>query len=426
MKKPLPVLFALAFVAAPAFANVTVTSPGSGETVTTPAKFVATANTTTCSKGVASMGIYVDNNLDYTVPGASMNTTLVMTAGTHNVVVQEWDHCGGATKTAVPLNVVSEPGVWVTSPVSHSTGSPLTSYVATATTSCAAGVASMGVIVDGHLMYKTDGASLNTQLNLTPGTHNTTIKEWDNCGGNAGKWMSITVAGNKFSNLQTNFWKSWGQLAPLDNDCAAPCPGVTWNMAQGVKSPSLSGNATQFSIGGTTPYSDALWYDQLIGDASTQGMPDTSHTLIPSLHNFTYDVYFYVTDAAVTQALEFDVNMFFDSVGMTFGTECRIEGGNEWDVWDNANAHWVATGVACNPVDKGWNHVTIQLQRGANSTLIFQSITLNGTTAVLNRAYPPFVVPADWYGVVTDFQMDGNYAQSANTAYLDNVSLTYW
>jgi hypothetical protein len=426
MKRFLPALLALVFGAAPAFANVVITSPGSGSTVTTPARFIATATTTTCSKGVASMGIYVDNDLEYTVPGATMNATLAIAAGKHNAVVQEWDYCGGATKAAVPLDVVAGAGVWVTSPVSFSKGTPLTSYVATATTTCAAGVASMGVVVDGKLLYKTAGASLNTQLTLAPGVHNTTVKEWDNCGGELGKWMSLTVVGNQLQNLQTDSWKSWGQLAPLDNDCAAPCPGVTWNMVHGVKSPSISGNATQFNIGGTTPYSDALWYDQLIGDASTQGLPDTSHTLIPTLHNFTYDVNFYVSNAAVTQALEFDVNMFFNTVGMTFGTECRVEGGNEWDVWDNVNAHWVATGVPCHPIDKGWNHVTLQLQRGENNTLIFQSITLNGTTAILNRSYAPFVVPADWYGVVTDFQMDGNFAQDENTAYLDNVSFTYW
>ena len=38
--------------------------------------YVATATTTTCAKGVASMGIYVDNKLVYVVDAATMNTTL--------------------------------------------------------------------------------------------------------------------------------------------------------------------------------------------------------------------------------------------------------------------------------------------------------------------------------------------------------------
>jgi hypothetical protein len=35
-------------------------------------------------------------------------------------------------------------------------------------------------------------------------------------------------------------------------------------------------------------------------------------------------------------------------------------------------------------------------------------------------------VPGSWYGVTVTYQMDGNYEQSANTTYLDNLSLTYW
>jgi hypothetical protein len=181
MRVPPTALLALVVFTTPAFANVTVTSPESGGTVATPAKFEATANTTTCSKGVASMGIYVDNQLEYVVQGTQMNTTLAMTPGWHNAVVQEWDNCGGATKTAVPITVVSETGVWVTSPANNGTTAPEANYVATATTSCAKGVATMGIFVNNQLVYKVDGAKLNTQVNLHPGSVKTAVEEWDNC-----------------------------------------------------------------------------------------------------------------------------------------------------------------------------------------------------------------------------------------------------
>jgi len=35
-------------------------------------------------------------------------------------------------------------------------------------------------------------------------------------------------------------------------------------------------------------------------------------------------------------------------------------------------------------------------------------------------------VPSSWYGITVNYKMDGNYNQSANTTYLDNLSLTYW
>jgi len=38
----------------------------------------------------------------------------------------------------------------------------------------------------------------------------------------------------------------------------------------------------------------------------------------------------------------------------------------------------------------------------------------------------PFAVSSGWYGVTVNYQMDGNYAQSPNTTYLDKFSLTYW
>ena len=68
------VVSVLLTAAAPAFAGVTVTSPASGATVNSPVQYVATATTSTCATGVASMGIYVNNKLTYVVNGASLNT----------------------------------------------------------------------------------------------------------------------------------------------------------------------------------------------------------------------------------------------------------------------------------------------------------------------------------------------------------------
>src|SRR5271165_2571831 len=74
--------------------GVYVTSPGNHSTVSSPTSFAATA-TTTCSLGVASMGIYTaPNQLAYVTNGASLNTSLTLSAGTYNATVEEWDKCG--------------------------------------------------------------------------------------------------------------------------------------------------------------------------------------------------------------------------------------------------------------------------------------------------------------------------------------------
>ena len=135
----------LSILAASAFGSVTVTSPSNGSTVSSPVKFVATA-TTNCSKGVASIGIYTAPYvLSYVVNGASLNTSLTLSPGTYDTTVEEWDNCGGATSTPVTITVANKSGVWVTSPVNKSTVSSPVNFVATATTTCSKGVASMGI-----------------------------------------------------------------------------------------------------------------------------------------------------------------------------------------------------------------------------------------------------------------------------------------
>src|SRR5580692_11377440 len=103
----------LILIAAPGFATVVVSSPTNGETVSTTATYVATSTATTCCKGVASMGVYVDNDL--------VNASIPLTAGNHHTVVQEWDYCGGSTYTPIAVTVVTQSGVHVTSPVPNST-----------------------------------------------------------------------------------------------------------------------------------------------------------------------------------------------------------------------------------------------------------------------------------------------------------------
>jgi hypothetical protein len=418
----------LIFVAS-GFADVSVSSPSNGATVGSPVTYAATASTSTCSKGVASMGIYVDYQLLKVVNGTSMNTSLAVNPGTHNTVVEEWDYCGGATYSSMTITVSAQSGVWVSSPPpSSQVGSPVT-YVASATTgTCSKGVASMGVYVDNALTTVVSGASMNTKVPIGAGTHNTVVEAWDYCGGAAYTPVKVTVqGGNVISNIQASSgWKSWGEFAPSYNICSWPCPGVTWSMTQNISSPSLTGKATQFYLGGTTPYADVLYSIPLLGQGSTQGIPDTNHTLLPTIHNFTYDAYFLPTNLGATQVLEFDVSMYFNGLSLIWGQQCRVTGGYEWDIWDNINNKWVSTGIPCHPVNNAWNHVTIQMQRESDNWLLFQSITLNGVTTPVNRYYQFSTAPSSWWGVTLNYQMDGNYNQTAYSTYLDGLSLTYW
>ena len=232
--------------------------------------------------------------------------------------------------------------------------------------------------------------------------------------------------GNSFSNLQrAGGWSGFGQQPPNYVDCSpSPCNGMSFWMGQNINSPSLSGAAAEFNISGSVPFSDGLWTNHLIGPGSSQGLPDTNNSMVSTVHNFTYDVYIWGDKFELSQALEFDVNQFFDGMGFIFGHECRLASGYEWDVWDNQNAKWVPTGVPCRPNDNSWNHLTVQVQRDGNNNLVYQSITFNGVTSNLNWVFPHGSAP-NWYGVTVNFQMDGDVREDSYNIYLDNLTVSY-
>jgi phosphatidylinositol-3-phosphatase len=95
--------------AAPAAVNVS--SPANNSSVSSPVHYVASA-TTSCSTGVSAIGIYTAPYvLAYKVNGATLNTSLTMSPGTYNTVVQEWDNCGGSTKTPMTITVTGSVGI---------------------------------------------------------------------------------------------------------------------------------------------------------------------------------------------------------------------------------------------------------------------------------------------------------------------------
>ncbi len=125
--------------AIPVFATVTVTSPAPGSTVTSPVQYTAIATSSTCAKGVSSMGIYLSNKQVYSSHGANqINTQLILSPGYQHTVVEEWDHCGKASYTTINITVKPSAPPTVTSiavspsPASVATGATQ-QFIATAT-----------------------------------------------------------------------------------------------------------------------------------------------------------------------------------------------------------------------------------------------------------------------------------------------------
>jgi len=426
--------------------SVTVQSPQNGAAVTSPARFVASAS---ASNPIAQMGINVDSKDVYTTAADQINTQVQLTPGPHSVVVKAWDSTGKFFATPLSVSVPSpeQNQVIVSAPVNEAKVSSPVNFAASA--SSPNGVASMTINVDSKDMFSTESDKVNTSLPLASGSHNVLVKAWDNKGGYFSAPLTVNVAdssgsggsggsgdggsgsggsqqGNGFYNLQASGgWTGFGQLAPsyeICGSCKADGSQVSWGMQQGVSSPSLSGSATKFSIGGDTPFSDVLWNKHLIGDGS--GKSDNGNVNGKS-HNFVYDVYFYMNDPQVSQALEFDINQFVNGKSFIWGHECRLAGGNEWDVWDNPGHKWVSTGISCKPKANDWNHLVLTVQRTSDDHLLFQSIELNGDKATLNRYDSPTSQP-DWYGITVNYQMDGNASQQDYSVWLDKFDFIYW
>jgi hypothetical protein len=327
-------------------------------------------------------------------------------------------------------------GVTVTAPTNGADVATTVQYVATAESpACSKGVAAVGIYSAPYkLAYVVNGSSLNTLLTFSPGTYNTTVQEWDNCGWSASVPITIHVGGSggssggsTFWGLQTDTagWTGYGMLPPayaLCTSCSPNGPQITWSWTPNVSSPALDGKATKTTIGGKTGYSDVLWNNHLIGNFSSQGLPDNNKTLVPTLHNFTYDVWFYLANNTAPQALEFDINQFVNGQSFIWGHECRVAGGNEWDTWSNGGHYWVPSGIGCWPV-VGWNHLIIQVERTSGDQLLFKSITLNGATNDVNRYDSP--TGTDWYGITINYQIDGNKSQTPYAVYLDELNFTY-
>jgi hypothetical protein len=287
------------------------------------------------------MRIYVDNVSIYGISAAKIDTSVAMSAASHNVVVQAWDSKGTVYKQSVLITVKAAASP---TPTPSPTPAPLPTPPSTAI----------------------------TVSNIDQMTG------WQSCAACAG------AAGS-------------GPISPI-------------SMLQNQLSPSLDGKSVKFSISPTAPYSDALWWKQL-------GAVNTAT-------HFKYDLYFYLTQPQVSQALEFDVNQANGSMRWVFGTQCNIKGGGRWDIWGNADGKWLSTGIPCSaPSAFQWHHLTWEFMRSA-TTLTFIGFTYDGVTHYVNATHTGKASTVKELNVA--FQMDANKAMNSYSSWLDKITLTYW
>lgn len=88
---------------------ITVSSPKSGSTSTSPVHFKATATSAGCSRGISAMRIYSAPGVSaYTVGGGNLNAYINLNAGTYKTTIVAWDNCGGTATTNVTVTASGE------------------------------------------------------------------------------------------------------------------------------------------------------------------------------------------------------------------------------------------------------------------------------------------------------------------------------
>jgi Bacterial Ig domain len=299
--------------------------------------------------------------------------------------------------------------VTVTTPTNNTAVSTPAKFVASA--SSPNGVSSMAIFVDGtRVFFQWTNSSITAYLWLSPGRHNILVQATDNA--NVSGSSSLSVRSNKASGTVADIddWDGW------EHCTEASCAGgggtsITWTAANQT-SPSLSGaSSRQFYLGGSGSYSNALWW-KFVGGSSTA-------------KNFLYDVWVYVQQPTLPQALEFDVNQSFSQVRWVFGTECNFKGSGKWDVWDGGAGRWVPTSVDCPPFPANtWVHVQWEVYR-TGPYVHYTSVTINGVKhpVGIELGRQPY-----WTGSDIDVavQLDGDSQQDPYSIWVDKVSLTAW
>lgn len=392
--------------------GVVIHSPGNGAAVSSPVPISASGYS---SRPISAMRVYVDNADAYTTSGGTINTTIPMSPGPHKLSVQAWDSSGAVFVTPLNLTVAgTTPSISVASPSNGATVSSPVTFNATAVSPHP--VTAMRVYVDSASAYATSGGTINTGIAMSPGWHNVVVQAWDSTGAVFKTAMNINVAppvkvpsyATTLSNIdQMGGWESCTVCAGE----AGSGPVASYGMHQGISTPSLDGQAARFTISGTTPYANALWWKQLGANSKPT--------------QFVYDLYFYVDSPQYAQALEFDVNQSVGGYKYIFGTQCAPRGSGQWDVWDGTAQAWRPTGIACPaPSPNTWHHLVQHFQRDSNGHVTYVSITLDGVTSYINRTYGS--LPSYVNEINVAFQMDGDYAQHSYNTWLDKVTLSYW
>jgi hypothetical protein len=424
----------IALLAAPAFANPTVSTPANGSSLTTP--FTLSASASSCSSApISAMGYSLDNSASNAiVNGGSINASVSASTGKHTLHVKSWGTNGSSCVTDVAITVTGATAAVVTASSSAvavnspSNGANVQSPFTLSASSPSCGghsTAAMGYSFDNGGTTIVGSTSINSSISAANGSHTLHVKSWGNGGGSCDADIAINVTApanaaalpsNAISVSSIQVLGGW----QATNDSA----GSGWSSGSTgtVGSPAYNGTARKFSVSFSNSGNERFWVS--FGD-------DTQST------NFLYDGWVYIPSGANSTLanIEMDMNQTMPN-GQTaiFGFQC--DGWNStWDYTKNAgsptspNDVWVKSNQYCNArtwSTNTWHHVQVSYSRDDSGNITYNAVWLDDKeepiNATVNSAFALGWAPT----LLTNFQVDGYGSSGSTTVYLDDLQIYRW
>jgi hypothetical protein len=179
--------------------EVTVTSPSSGETQSSPVTVKASAVPST-GRTITGWWVYVDSVGSYNAGAVStIAPKITMKSGTHTIVVRAWDTSGAYGDQTLTLTIgagggVVRPQVALHTPTKgEDVGSPV-NVQASATPTAGNTMSQWSILVDGADLYDAGAVTaINTNVNIDSGSHSLVVRAWDTSGMFDDRVVTITV-----------------------------------------------------------------------------------------------------------------------------------------------------------------------------------------------------------------------------------------
>ena len=176
--------------------EVTVSSPASGEVLSSPVVVQASA-VPTSGHTVSGWTVYVDSASKYSTGAATaINPTLKISTGTHTILVRAWDTSGAFGDQTFSLTVNQEkPTVTVLTPASGANlGSPV-NIQASASPTAGHSITGWWIYLDGTAISNFGSVtSIASNLTMGLGTHSVVVRAWDTSGAYGDQTLTLTAS----------------------------------------------------------------------------------------------------------------------------------------------------------------------------------------------------------------------------------------